>query len=138
MASGTARRIRCEIMTTLVLVLLIAASAVLVVEFALTAVAGLMVLRPGVERFANLTGFTPRPLVYRLLGVLALLGVAGIVAGAWRPLLAVVAAAYFALVAGFTLVRQVQRGQRGWDLLAYSLFLVSALVVLAVQATRVQ
>lgn len=118
------------------LVALATASFVLVVEFGLTAFAGLTVYRPGVERFAQLTGITPAPLVYRALGLLALAGVGGVIAGVWQPAAAVPAAAYFALVAGFTLVRQVQRGQRGQELFAYSLFLVSALTVLAIQALR--
>jgi hypothetical protein len=115
---------------------LIAASLVLVVEFSLTAAAGLALYGPGIERFADLTGVTPSPLVYRTLGLLALLGVIGVIAGIWRPAVAVVAAAYFALVAGFTLVRQVQRGRRGRHLVAYSVFLVSALVVLVLQGMR--
>jgi len=118
------------------LVVLIAASLVLVVEFSLTAAAGLAAYQPGVERFAQLTGITPRPLAYRVLGLLALLGVAGVIAGIWRPVAAVPAAAYFALLSSFTLARQVQRGQRGQALVAYSLFLVSALAVLAIQAVR--
>lgn len=117
-----------------VLVLLVAASAVLVVEFLMTAAAGLLVLPQGVDRFTHLTGFTPSPLVYRVLGMLALAGVAGIVAGAWRPEPTIAAAAYFVLLTGFTLVRQVQRGQRGRELFAYLLFLTSALVVLTVRA----
>jgi hypothetical protein len=122
----------------MILILLIAASAVLVVEFGMTAAAGLIVFRPGIERFANLTGFTPSRLVYRILGILALFGVAGIIGGAWRPVLAVVAAAYFALLSGFTLVRQVQLGQRGRALFAYTLFLVSALIVIAIRAIQVR
>src|SRR5258707_1134522 len=116
----------------MILILLIAASAVLVVEFSMTAAAGMIVFRPGVERFADLTGFIPRPLVYRILGILALFGVAGIISGAWWPVPAVAAAVYFALLSGFTLVRQVQRGQRGRALFAYTLFLVSALIVIAI------
>lgn len=118
------------------IILLAAASIVLVVELSLTAIAGLAVYRPGIERFASLTGITPSPPVYRLLGLLALIALVGVVAGIWRPLAAVVAAVYFALIAGFTLTRQVQRGQRGQELFAYSLFLGSSLVVLVVQAIR--
>lgn len=124
-------------MSTLILVLVIGASAVLVVEFLLTAAAGLFVYRPGIERFAHLTGFTPSLPAYRALGLLALIGVAGIIAGAWRPVLAVVAATYFAVVAAFTLVRQVQRGQRGRELLAYTLFLVLALIVVAIRGSSI-
>lgn len=124
-------------MSALILVLVIGASAVLVVEFLLTAAAGLFVYRPGIERFAYLTGFTPSPLVYRALGLLALIGIAGIIAGAWQPVPAVVAAAYFTVLAAFTLVRQVQRGQRGRELFAYTLFLVSALIVLAIRASSI-
>lgn len=115
------------------LVLLVVASAVLVVEFLMTAAAGLVLLPQGVERFAHLTGVTPGPVAYRVMGGFALAGVAGVVAGTWMPALAVPAAAYFALLSGFTLVRQLQRGQRGRDVFAYSLFLASALVVLAVR-----
>jgi len=118
------------------LVVLVVASVVLVGEFGLTAMAGLTVYEPGVRRFAHLTGITPSPLIYRALGLLALVGVAGVIAGIWCPPMAAAAAAYFALVAGFTLVRQVQRGQRGQELVAYSLFLVSALAVLALQVVR--
>ena len=124
-------------MPVLIIVLVVGASAVLVVEFLLTAAAGLFAYRPGIERFAHLTGFTPSPLVYRALGVLDLIGVAGIIAGAWRPVLAVLAASYFAVLAAFTLVRQVQRGQRGQELFAYTLFLVSALIVVAVRASSI-
>ena len=98
--------------------------------------AGLTVYEPGVERFAHLTGITRSPLAYRVLGLLALTGVAGVIAGIWCPPMAAVAAAYFALVAGFTLVRQVQRGQRRQELVAYSLFLGSVLAVLALQVVR--
>jgi len=122
-------------MSVLIIFLVIGASAVLVVEFLLTAAAGLFAYRPGIERFAHLTGFTPSPFAYRALGVLALFGVAGIIAGAWRPVLAVLAASYFAVLAAFTLVRQVQRGQRGQELFAYTLFLVSALIVVVVRAS---
>ena len=121
---------------TAALVVLVVASVVLVGEFSLTAMAGLTVYQPGVQRFAHLTGITPSPLVYRGLGLLALIGVAGVIAGIWCPQMAAVAAAYFAFVAGFTLVRQVQRGQGGRELVAYSLFLVSALAVLALQVVR--
>lgn len=124
-------------MSVLILVLVIAASAVLVVEFLLTAAAGLFVYEPGIERFAHLTGFTPSPLAYRALGLLALIGVVGIIAGVWWPVLAVVAAGYFAVVAAFTVVRQLQRGQRGLDLLAYTLFLVSALIVAVARASAI-
>lgn len=124
-------------MSTLILVLVIGASAVLVVEFLLTAAAGLFVYRPGIERFAHLTGFTLSLPAYRALGLVALIGVAGIIAGAWRPVLAVVAATYFAVVAAFTLVRQVQRGQRGRELLAYTLFLVLALIVVAIRGSSI-
>lgn len=117
------------------LVLLIAASLVLVVEFLLTAVAGLIVYRPGIDRFAQLTGLTPSPALYRAMGVLALVGVAGIIGGGWRPAVAVAAGAYFALVAAFTLTRQLQRGQRGPALLPYSLFLLSAVIVVAIRAS---
>jgi hypothetical protein len=123
-------------MSTLARALLLVASAVLVVEFLLTAAAGLLVLAQGVERFAHLTGLTPSPTGYRLMGLLALAGVAGIIAGIWRPVLAVPAAAYFAVLSGFTVVRQLQRGQRGRELLAYTLFLISALIVLAVRASE--
>jgi uncharacterized membrane protein YjjP (DUF1212 family) len=118
------------------LVVLVVASVVLVGEFSLTAMAGLTVYGPGVERLEHLTGITASPLAYRALGLLALAGVAGVIAGIWCPQIAAVAAAYFALVAGFTLVRQLQRGQRGQALVAYSLFLVSALAVLALQVVR--
>jgi hypothetical protein len=67
------------------------------------------------------------------MGLLALLGVAGVVAGFRWPAPALVAAVCFALLAGFTLVRQVRRGQRGGDLFAYALFLVSALTVIAIR-----
>jgi DoxX-like family len=117
-----------------VLVLLIAASAVLVVEFGMTAAAGLAAYPPGIERFAHLTGLTPSPLVYRVLGLLALAGVVGVIAGIWWPAAAIAGATYFALLAGFTLVRQVSRGQRRGDLVAYALYLVSALVVIAIRA----
>lgn len=122
----------------LALVVLAAASVVLVAEFSLTAFAGLAVYGPGLERFTRLTGMTPSPLVYRVLGLLALLGVVGVIAGIWSPPAAVAAAAYFVLLTAFTLVRQVQRGQRGRQLFAYSLFLASAVVVLVAQALRVR
>jgi hypothetical protein len=124
------------IAAVVVLVVLVVASVVLVGEFSLTAMSGLLVYEPGRERFTHLTGITPSPLAYRALGLLALIGVAGVVAGIWCPQMAAVAAAYFGCVAGFTLVRQVQRGQRGQALVAYALFLVSALAVLALQIVR--
>jgi len=109
---------------------------VLVVEFSLTAAAGLAAYPPGRERFTQLTGLAPRPVVYRGLGLLSLLSVAGLIAGFWWPPLAIGAAAYLALLSGFTLVRQLQREQRGRDLFAYGLFLVCALVVIAVHVLR--
>lgn len=115
-----------------VLILLIAASTVLVAEYLLTAAAGLAAYGPGMERFAQLTGYSPNPEVHRALGVLALIGVLGIILGMrWSPL-AIVAGIYFAGVAGFTLVRQLQLGQRGRELLPYSLFLACAVVVIVV------
>lgn len=123
-------------MIAALVVVLVVASVVLVGEFSLTAMAGLTVYEPGVERFAQLTGIRPSPLAYRALGLLALAGMAGVIAGVWCPQMAAAAAAYFAVVAGFTLVRQVQRGQRGQALIAYSLFLASALAVLALQVVR--
>jgi hypothetical protein len=118
-----------------VLVLLIAASVVLVVEFLMTAFAGLTVYRPGIDRFSQLTGLVPSPPVYRVMGALALAGVVGIIGGFWRPAPALVAAAYFALLAAFTLARQLQRGQRGQALFAYGLFLLCAVIVLAIRAS---
>lgn len=123
-------------MQTASLVVLIVASVVLVGEFSMTAAAGLALYRPGIERFAYLTGIIPSPLAYRILGLLALVGVVGVIAGIWLPAAAVVAATYFGLLATFTLMRQVRRGQRGRDLVAYSLFTVSALIVFVLQAFR--
>jgi hypothetical protein len=124
-------------MSAPVLVLLVIASAVLVVEFTLTAAAGLALLPQGIERFSSLTGITPSPVTYRLLGVLALAAVIAILAGIWWPSAALVGAAYCAALALFTLGRQLMRGQRGRELFAYSLFLASALVVIVIRAVEV-
>lgn len=121
-------------MPAAVLVVLLGASAVLVVEFLMTAAAGLAGLRQGMERFTHLTGLAPGRSVYRALGALALLGVAGIVAGLRWPALAIAGAAYFALLSGFTLVRQARRGQRGGELFPYALFLTSSAAVIAIRA----
>lgn len=115
------------------LVLLILASAVLVLEFGMTAAAGLAGYQGGLDRFTALTGLTPSRAVYRGLGLLALLGVICVILGFWKPPLALPGAAYFALLSAFTLTRQLQRGQRGRELLAYTLFLACALLVIALR-----
>jgi hypothetical protein len=122
---------------TAVVILLAIASAVLVVEFSLTAVAGMFQLRSGMERFVQLTGITPQPQAYRVLGVLALAAVIGIVAGIRWPGAALAGATYCALLAIFTLLRQVTRGQRGSALYPYSLYLVCALIVIVVRAAEI-
>lgn len=94
----------------------IGVSAVLGVEFLLTAAAGLAVYRAGIQRFAQLTSIALSPVPDRILALLALVGVGGIIAGFWRPGWAVAAAIYFALLTGFTPVCQMQRGQRGQEL----------------------
>jgi hypothetical protein len=112
-------------------VILTVASLVLVAEFLLTAAGGLFALAQGRDRFQHLTGLRPGPAAQRVMGGVALLGVIGVGLGYRWPVAAVIAAAYFALLTGFTLVRQLQRGQRGGELFAYSLFLACSLVVIA-------
>lgn len=111
--------------------LLALASLVLVVEFLLTAAGGILTLAQGRERFEHLTGLRPGPPVQRLMGLAALAGVVGIALGYVWPVAALIAACYFALLTGFTLIRQLQRGQRGGELFAYGLFLACSLIVVA-------
>jgi hypothetical protein len=112
-------------------VILAAASLVLVAEFLLTAAGGLFAMAQGRERFEHLTGLRPGPVAQRLMGLVALLAAAGVALGYLWPAAAVAAACYLALLTGFTLVRQLQRGQRGGELFAYGLFLLCSLIVIA-------
>jgi hypothetical protein len=112
-------------------VILAVASLVLVVEFLLTAAGGLLTMAQGRDRFEHLTGLRPGPTAQRGMGLVALAGVVGIVLGYIWAVAAVIAACYFAILTGFTLVRQLWRGQRGGELVAYSLFLACSLAVIA-------
>jgi uncharacterized membrane protein YphA (DoxX/SURF4 family) len=107
------------------------ASAVLVVEFTLAGIAGVAGMAAGRERLAQLTRQKINPRFLFVLGLLELAGVAAVIAGFRYPGAAVVAALFFAAVAGTVLTLQVVHGDRGTALIAYSLFFTSALVLLA-------
>lgn len=106
-------------------VLAAVASALLLLEFGM-AVAGFLLGL--LDRFTALTGYGRR--AGAVVAVVDAVGVAAVAAGfAVRPL-SILGAVLLGGVCGFVLVRQVQRGQRGRDLFAYSLFLSWAVLLL--------
>ncbi|HSV68378.1 MAG TPA: DoxX family protein [Mycobacteriales bacterium] len=110
------------------------ASAVLILELILSAIAMLSGMEAGLARFAELTRATPPRWLQLTLGTLDVAGVAGIIAGFWQPGWAVAAAAYFALFTGVVLYLQLTHGDRGGSLFAYGLFFACAVVVVVTRA----
>jgi ABC-type uncharacterized transport system permease subunit len=70
------------------------------------------------------------------MGLLDLVGVAGVVAGFWQPKPAVAAGVFFAALSAYVLVRQIGGGDRLSELLPYALFLSAALVTAAARLTQ--
>ena len=104
-------------------------SALLILEFSLSAISMISVMQTAVDRFSTLTRTTPGPRLVVLIGLLDLIGVVAVIAGFWRPWPAVPAGVFFALLSGFVLFRQITGGDRGSDLLPYTLFLSAAVVL---------
>ncbi|MBV7698571.1 hypothetical protein [Streptomyces sp. TRM70350] len=106
-------------------------SALLILEFSLAALTWTPALSVAVDRFSSLTRISPAPGLMFLIGMLDLIGVIGVVAGFWKPLPAVLAGCWFALLCGWILYRQTIHGDRGSSLVPYTLF-SSAAVILVV------
>lgn len=112
-----------------------AASALLIFEFTLAAATMMPVLQIAVDRFSALTRTTPSPAVIFLIGLLDLIGVIGVIIGFWRPLPAVAAGLFFAALAGTILFRQITHGDRGTDLLPYTLFASAGIILVITRLT---
>lgn len=128
------RRSRPELVpngTDIVSVLAAVASALLILEFSLSAISMLSVMQVAVDRISQLIRITPSPGTVFLIGLLDLIGVTGVIAGFWHPLPAVAAGCFFALLSGAVLVRQTACGDRGSALLPYTLFLTASVVLIA-------
>ncbi|MFI5758420.1 hypothetical protein [Streptomyces sp. NPDC051569] len=104
-------------------------SGLLILEFSLSAISMLSVMGVAVERFSTLTRTSPGTGVVVLIGLLDLIAVIAMIVGFRRPWAAVTAGAFLALLSGFVLLRQIDGGDRGSDLLSYSLFLGAAVVL---------
>ncbi|MCX4748920.1 hypothetical protein OG455_25955 [Kitasatospora sp. NBC_01287] len=114
------------------------ASGLLILEFSMSAISMIAVMKVAVDRFDTLTRSTPGHGVIVLIGVLDLLGVIGAVAGFRRPAAAVAAGVWFALLSGGILYRQLSHGAHGSELISYSLFLAAALVMIAARAAALR
>ncbi|MDH6120769.1 DoxX family protein [Kitasatospora sp. GAS204B] len=106
------------------------ASGVLILEFGLSAIAGIPAMQVAVNRFTSLTRTPPRRDVIVLIGLLDLLGVVGVIQGFWQTAPAVAAGSFFALLSGFVVYRQVTHGDTGKELVPYTLFLACALIMI--------
>jgi len=112
------------------------ASAVLILEFSLSAIANLSVMQVSIDRWSALTRTSPSKEFMFAMGLLDLLGVVGVVVGFWQPKPAIVAGAFFALLSAFVLFRQVGGGDRLGALLPYALFLSAAVVTVATRLAQ--
>jgi hypothetical protein len=112
----------------------------LLLETIPSALAQLTRARVGLTRFDQLTRLGTlegRNLgLVTLLGVLHTFGAVGVLVGLRQPMVGVAGAALEALIYLATLLRQVQLGDRGQPLFAYSLFTAMAASVLVVDAVR--
>ena len=110
----------------------------LLLEVLPSAVAQLARFQPGITRLDSLTrlGLTEGRNLWVLpfLGTVHLVGAIAVLAGLWFPPVGVAGAALEAAVFGWVLSRQLQAGDRGGSLFAYSLFTAMALAVLVVDA----
>ncbi|GAA1906022.1 hypothetical protein GCM10009716_14970 [Streptomyces sodiiphilus] len=106
-------------------------SALLIFEFSLAALTWTPVLQVAVDRFTELTRITPSPALMVTIGLLDALGVAGVIAGFWRPWAAVAGASWFVLLCGSILIRQLYVGDRGLELVPYALFTSAAVILIA-------
>lgn len=115
-----------------------ALTILLLLEVLPSAVAQLARFQPGITRLDSLTrlGLTEGRNLWVLpfLGTVHLVGTIAVLAGLWFPPVGVAGAALEAVVFGWVLSRQLQAGDRGGSLFAYSLFTAMALAVLVVDA----
>ena len=123
-----------------VFVLAVIVTILLLAESLPSAVAGLVRSTAGMTRLDGLTRLGllegRRQWVVLALGAVHLAGTAGVITGIWVPVAGVAGAGIEAVVFGWVLSRQVGAGDRGRALGAYTLFLVLALAVVAVDAAR--
>jgi hypothetical protein len=110
------------------------ASALVILEFSLQALGMLTHMDAQLVQFAAVTGHRPSRSLTLTLGVLDVLGVAGVVAGFWTSSWAVLAGAYFVLFTGVMLGIQLRRGNRGMLLNTGILFFGSAVLLLISRA----
>jgi hypothetical protein len=122
------------------IIVAIVVTILLLLESLPSAVAGLVRSKAGMTRLDGLTRLgllDGRGLwVVPVLGAIHLAGSAGVIAGIWLPVAGVAGAGVEAVVFGWVLSRQARHGDRGRVLGAYTLFLVMAVAVLAVDAVR--
>lgn len=122
------------------LVIAIVVTILLLLESLPSAIAGLVRSKAGMTRLDSLTRLGlldgRRRWIVPVLGAIHLAGCAGVIAGIWVPVAGVAGAGIEAVVFGWVLSRQARHGDRGGALGAYTLFLVMALAVLAVDAAR--
>jgi len=123
-----------------VFVLAVIVTILLLAESLPSAVAGLVRSTAGMTRLDGLTRLGllegRRQWVVPALGAVHLAGTAGVITGIWVPVAGVAGAGIEAVVFGWVLSRQAGAGDRGRALGAYTLFLVMALAVVAVDAAR--
>lgn len=110
------------------------ASALVILEFSLQALGMLTHMEAQLTQFAAVTGHRPGRRLTLTLGVLNVLGVAGVVAGFSEHMWAVLAGAYFTLFTAVMLGLQLRRGNRGMLLNTGILFFASALLLLVSRA----
>ena len=117
-------------------VVTLVASAVLILEFAMAAIANLAGLTASVARFRDLTGYTlTRPAMLGI-GMLDAAGLTGVIAGFRYPAAGIAGAALLGVFALAVLVLQYRNGARSVrEFLAYALFLACAVLVIVGRAT---
>ena len=121
-------------------VLSLVLTVLLLLETLPSAIADLTRSRAGLTRLDQLTRLgllEGRNLaVATLLGAVHAVGSAAVIAGLWLPAVGVAGAALETVTFGWVLSRQLQHGDRGRALFAYTLFAAMALAVLIVNALR--
>jgi hypothetical protein len=121
-------------------ILAVVLTVILLLESAPSAGAGLLRAEAGMRRLDGLTRlglFEGRNLwIVPVLGWVHLAGSAAMIAGLWAPAVGVAGAAVEVSAFGWVLSRQLQAGDRGRELFAYTLFATLSVAVLAVDAAR--
>ncbi|MER5435296.1 DoxX family protein [Streptomyces sp. NPDC002588] len=110
------------------------ASALVILEFSLQALGMLTHMEAQLVQFDAVTGRRPSRSLTLLLGLLDVVGVAGVIAGFWESVWAVLAGVYFVVFTGIMLGIQLRRGNRGMLLNTGILFFGSAVLLVISRA----